>query len=127
MTYAKFPHGYTVNVDPKTNEYLQSMKPGTVAAWMRKAFELQMNIERQKEKPNMNYDPFHENEDDVIELAVEIEYVTEMAVKITEQIDDDDVWIPKSQIRNVDPDDLLPGRSLTIEIPQWLALEKGLI
>lgn len=66
-------------------------------------------------------------------LLVEIEYADEghetddaylfVVVNPYENGDDEfmDVWIPKSQIQNLDRD------ACTFEIPEWLATEKGLI
>ena len=73
-----------------------------------------------------DYDPFHSGNQEWVELDVEVLWKTEMAIKI-EEGEVNDVWIPLSQIKDVDPDELEVGQSRTIEIPEWLAEEKGLI
>ncbi len=40
---------------------------------------------------------------------------------------DSDVWIPRSQIKDQTEDPYQEGDTLEIEIPEWLALEKGMI
>lgn len=37
-----------------------------------------------------------------------------------------DAWVPKSQILDYS-DDYRPGDTIEIELPEWLALEKGMI
>jgi hypothetical protein len=39
------------------------------------------------------------------------------------------VWIPKSQIQDADedPEDCEAGEQITVRIPEWLAIEKGLV
>ena len=63
-----------------------------------------------------NYDVF-------AEIVVEIKGETDMAFLVSDG--DTQVWIPKSQIEN--PEDCILGKTSTIEIPEWLALEKELI
>ena len=56
----------------------------------------------------------------------EIEVTTDDAIKIV--IDQEKVWIPRSQILDEMDDDFEIGSGPGwIEIPEWLALEKGLI
>jgi len=38
-----------------------------------------------------------------------------------------DVWLPKSQVIEYDPDVFDEGDDITITIPEWLAIEKGLV
>lgn len=62
----------------------------------------------------------------VVEIDIEVEYVTEAAIKTTDIDEDgDNIWIPLSQIQEYN--EFLPGRSYTIEILEWLAIEKGLV
>ncbi len=56
----------------------------------------------------------------LVEVDVFIKAQTDLAI-----LTDDDEWLPKSQI--VDGDYLETGTDVGIEIPEWLALEKGLI
>lgn len=51
----------------------------------------------------------------------EIVHQTDMAILFL--IGGDEVWIPISQLKYEEVDE----RELTFEIPEWLALEKGLI
>lgn len=38
------------------------------------------------------------------------------------------VWIPRSQLEDdIDDDEVEEGQEMTITIPEWLALDKGLI
>lgn len=56
----------------------------------------------------------------------EIEAATEDAILLV--IDEEKVWIPRSQILDEEDDDFPVGEgSGWLEIPEWLALEKGLI
>ena len=63
--------------------------------------------------------------DDLVEVDVEVEHVGSNAILITTG-DNEDLWIPLSQIEGC-YEEFLPGRSYTIEIPEWLAIEKGLV
>lgn len=40
---------------------------------------------------------------------------------------EDDVWLPKSQIEDYSEPEVKSGDTVEIEIPEWLAMEKGLI
>lgn len=40
---------------------------------------------------------------------------------------DDDAWIPRSQIIDQTEDPFQEGDELEIEIPEWLAIEKGMV
>lgn len=56
----------------------------------------------------------------------EIEATTDDAILIA--IDLEKVWIPRSQILDEEDDDFpVGGGSGWLEIPEWIALEKGLI
>ena len=55
-------------------------------------------------------------DDDESRLAILVDYGA-----------DSDVWIPRSQIKDQTEDPFQEGDTLEIEIPEWLALEKGMI
>ena len=57
------------------------------------------------------------NTDDVTIDFDELKHETDSAVLV--EIDGEDIWIPKSQITTMSDFDL--------DIPEWLAIEKGLI
>jgi hypothetical protein len=60
----------------------------------------------------------------IIEVAVEIHHETERALLVSDTGDREDaVWIPKSQIEAREE---VSGVT-EISLPEWLALEKGLI
>ena len=66
------------------------------------------------------------NDEDVVELEVsEVLKETDLAVLCV--IEEDEVWLPKSQIR--EGVELLSEGTVdvVITIPQWLAEEKGLV
>ena len=60
-------------------------------------------------------------------LTVTFLYRAERSIKIKDPVFDQ--WIPISQIIDSDPavDEMEEGETVTIEIPFWLAVEKGLI
>ena len=58
-----------------------------------------------------------------IEIACEVRGETERALRIYDG--KQEVWIAKSQITDQGEDD--DGRITSIFVPEWLALEKGLI
>lgn len=58
-----------------------------------------------------------------IEIAVEVRGETEKALRVYDG--KREVWIPKSQISDQSED--AKGKIESIFIPEWLALEKGLI
>ena len=70
---------------------------------------------------------------DLVEISCHFVTYTDKAILINDG--DQEVWIPQSQINDVTYDrddaeeweDLEPGDSLTIEIPEWLAEKNGLI
>ncbi len=55
-------------------------------------------------------------DDDESRLAILVDYGV-----------DHDVWIPRSQIKDQTENPFQEGDTLEIEIPEWLALEKGMI
>ncbi len=55
-------------------------------------------------------------DDDESRLAILVDYGAEK-----------DVWIPRSQIKDQTEDPFQEGDTLEIEIPEWLALKKGMI
>ena len=58
-----------------------------------------------------------------IEISVEIGYETERAYKVTDGYVD--AWLPKSQLKT---DDICGvGKTVTFEMPEWLAQDKGFI
>jgi len=59
-----------------------------------------------------------------IEIAVDIKHMTNAAVLVNDGTKE--AWIPKSKIEDY-TDELETGHSITIFLPEWLALEKGLI
>ena len=60
-------------------------------------------------------------------LAVTFVYKAERSIKIKDPVFDQ--WIPISQIIDSDPavDEMEEGETVTIDIPLWLAVEKGLV
>ena len=66
--------------------------------------------------------------EETVEIDADILRQTELAVHIYDG--SEVVWLPKSQLVDPSPDEIgeyEDGDSLTIVIPEWLALEKGLI
>lgn len=60
-----------------------------------------------------------------IELELEIQAETEMAYMVSGPYSEASVWLPKSQIDwSGDPD---VGDTCSFIVPEWLAIEKGLI
>jgi hypothetical protein len=49
-----------------------------------------------------------------------------LCVSATDEKGAKQVWIPKSQIKDM-PEDREPGETITITIPEWLAIEAGLV
>jgi|SaaInlLV_10m_DNA_2_1039722.scaffolds.fasta_scaffold39830_2 hypothetical protein len=63
---------------------------------------------------------------DPIEITVEILTETDAAYRVTDTDDlDSNIWVPKSQIELLHPAGV--GDIVTIEMPEWLALDKGFI
>lgn len=64
--------------------------------------------------------------DDYVSITVDVLYVTDSAVLVTDGDEDSNIWLPLSQI--VDSDNLEPGQEgAEIMVAEWLALKKGLI
>jgi len=59
-----------------------------------------------------------------IEVSGEIFAETDEAILFFDGVEE--MWIPKSQILDMEESDHFPG-VVTIVIPEWLATEKGLI
>lgn len=59
-----------------------------------------------------------------IELAVEFVRQTDAAICVTDG--GEEIWLPKSQV-TYDEDKLAKSKCFEIELPEWLAEEKGLI
>lgn len=69
--------------------------------------------------------------DDRIELTVMYRTETDSAYLVFETEDEgegefNEVWLPKSQT-DVVSGTCLPGKVITVDIPEWLACAKGLI
>lgn len=64
---------------------------------------------------------------EIVEITVIFKHETSQAILINDG--DIEVWIPKSQIENYDDLDevIEKGHEITIEIPEWLAIENDLI
>ena len=61
----------------------------------------------------------------VIEITVRLHHETEKAVLVSDTgVGDDAVWLPKSQVEVYETD--RAGNRILV-LPEWLALEKGLI
>jgi len=61
---------------------------------------------------------------DVIDLTVQKLHETEKAVLVTVDVPENGVWLAKSQIE-IEP--CATGGLFTVTLPEWLALDKGLI
>ncbi|UXU73777.1 MULTISPECIES: hypothetical protein [unclassified Paracoccus (in: a-proteobacteria)] len=60
----------------------------------------------------------------VIDLDVQVLHETDKAVMVTPDVPDNGVWLPKSQIELSETG--IAG-IMTVTLPEWLALERGLI
>jgi len=62
----------------------------------------------------------------MVELTVIFFYQTDNAIRL---LDEEEIWIPKSQIKSCDYpySECEQGLDITIEIPEWIAIEKGLV
>lgn len=67
----------------------------------------------------------HLESNEYVEIACQVRHKTDRAVLIHDGAID--VWIPHSQIEDPEPDEMEIGAHITIMIPEWLAMEKGLI
>jgi hypothetical protein len=64
-----------------------------------------------------------EGKSDLVEIDVVLHHETEKAFKVsTDGNDDKAAWVPKSQCQ-LSGD----GRNRTLELPEWMAQQKGLI
>ena len=61
---------------------------------------------------------------DIIDITVQKLHETDKAVLVTDSIPEKGVWLAKSQIE-IEPSET--GGLYTVTLPEWLALEKGLI
>lgn len=61
----------------------------------------------------------------IIDIDVEVTARTEKAVLVHTGIKEQAVWLPLSQVE-IEPNDAFDGIE-TVTLPEWLALEKGLI
>ena len=60
-----------------------------------------------------------------IELSVKVLRVTSAAILVDTEMSKESVWIPKSQISDYTGNKI--DYATTIFIPEWLAVEKGLV
>lgn len=65
-----------------------------------------------------------EMKSDVIDITVQRLHETDKAVLVTVDVPDNGVWLAKSMIE-IEPAEI--GGLYTVTLPEWLALEKGLI
>lgn len=61
-----------------------------------------------------------------VEINVKIKYMTDKAILVNFGAPDP-VWVPKSQITDWAGSDELDHNVDTIFIPEWLAIEKGMV
>ena len=62
----------------------------------------------------------------VIDVQVMLHHRTDKAALVSDDGDRDNaVWLPFSQIEL--DDDAMPGQTVEIVVPEWLAADKGLI
>lgn len=61
----------------------------------------------------------------IIDIDVEVAHRTEKAVLVHTGIKEQAVWLPFSQVE-IEPNGAFDGIE-TVTLPEWLALEKGLI
>lgn len=61
---------------------------------------------------------------DLVDLTVQKLHETDKAVLVTETVPDAGVWLPKSKIE-IEPADV--GGLFVVTMPEWLAIEKGLV
>ena len=63
---------------------------------------------------------------DIIEVEITFLHETEKAILVRGGPHENQIWIPKAQVELLDPDALY-GTVTTIEMPEQLAIDKGLI
>ncbi len=61
---------------------------------------------------------------DTFELAVRVVWGTESALLVTSD-EESEVWLPRSQVKSTE--EIKTGKTICIEIPEWLAIEKELV
>lgn len=63
------------------------------------------------------------------DIDVTVEFITQTDLAIRIKDGNQEMWLPKSQIKEIDKDydNLTPKIIITILIPEWLAIAKGLI
>ena len=61
---------------------------------------------------------------DLVDIDVQVLHETEKAALVTVDVPDNGVWLPKSQIELSETG---IGGIMTMTLPEWLALDKGLI
>jgi hypothetical protein len=65
-----------------------------------------------------------EGESDLVEVDIVLHHETDKAYLVsTDGKRDKAVWIPKSQCQQVDGE----GQHWTLEMPEWLAIDRGLV
>lgn len=60
----------------------------------------------------------------IIDLEVHRLHATDKAVLVTQDLPENGVWLPKSQIELTKSGN---GELWDLQIPEWLAIEKGLV
>lgn len=60
----------------------------------------------------------------IIDIDVQVLHQTEKAALVTMDVPDNGVWLPKAQIELSETG---IGGIMTVTLPEWLALERGLI
>ena len=69
-------------------------------------------------------------DDNFVDLDLHILHETENAIKVTQDpldIDIIDIWLPKSQIEICPEYDPEYDDEAEVSVPEWLAIEKGLL
>ena len=67
------------------------------------------------------------NDDELLEFCVEIHNETDLALLVSEEDGKTQIWLRKSRIEDFERYDYVVGDVVTIKIPEWLAIEKGLV
>lgn len=63
------------------------------------------------------------SDNEICEVACIIEQVRPKAVLVTDTVTK--AWMPISQIENWDADEMAAGCEVVLDVPEWLAIEKG--
>lgn len=61
---------------------------------------------------------------DIVDLDVQVLHETEKAVLVTADVPENGVWLPRSKIE-IEPSGI--AGIFSVSLPEWLAIEKGLI